>query len=38
VTWNDEFLGRKTKADGQQAVSDMDVDEGQAKRQRRING
>ncbi len=38
VTWNDEFLGRKTKAEGHQAISDMEVDEGQAKRQRRING
>ncbi len=37
VTWNQEFLGRKTKAEADQ--SDMEVEsEGQTKRQRRMNG
>ena len=38
VTWNDEFLGRKNKAEAQDAVSEMEVDQGQAKRQRCIDG
>jgi len=38
VTWNDEFLGRKNKAEKQDAASEMEVDQGQAKRQRCIDG
>jgi len=47
VTWNDEFLGRKTKKVEQDSISnqhdemmDVDYQEGQAttKRQRRVDG
>jgi hypothetical protein len=37
VTWNQEFLGRKTKAEAEH--TDMDVEAaGQSKRQRRMEG
>jgi hypothetical protein len=35
ITWNDEFIGRKTKAQAEQNV-EMEVEQSDAKRQRRV--
>jgi hypothetical protein len=37
ITWNDEFLGRKTKTQAETNV-EMEVEQSDAKRQRRVEG
>lgn len=37
VTWNQEFLGRKTKAEAEHTDMDVEAD-GQSKRQRCMDG